>query len=97
MAALNPHGSDGGLLGNEEAEEISPAVVAAKEQGIEALGPVPADTIFHQATEGRYDVVLAMFHDQGHIFGESLRVRGEHHGQLGPTFRSDLRRPRHGL
>ena len=67
VAALNPHGSDGGLLGNEEAEEISPAVAAAQEQGIEAIGPVPADTIFHQATEGRYDVVLAMFHDQGHI------------------------------
>ena len=67
VAALNPHGSDGGLLGHEEAEEISPAVEAAREQGIDALGPVPADAIFHQATEGRYDVVLAMFHDQGHI------------------------------
>ena len=67
VAALNPHGSDGGLLGNEEAEEISPAVTAAQDQGINAVGPVPADSIFHQATQGRYDVVLAMFHDQGHI------------------------------
>ena len=67
VAALNPHGSDGGLLGNEEAEEISPAVAAALELGIDAVGPVPADAIFHQATQGRYDVVLAMFHDQGHI------------------------------
>ena len=67
VAALNPHGSDGGLLGNEEAEEISPAVTAAQNQGINAVGPVPADSIFHQATQGRYDVVLAMFHDQGHI------------------------------
>ena len=67
VAALNPHGSDGGLLGNEEADEIYPAVADAQEQGIDAIGPVPADTIFHQATEGRYDVVLAMFHDQGHI------------------------------
>ena len=66
-AALNPHGSDGGLLGNEEAEEIAPAVAAARERGINALGPVPADIVFHQANEGRYDVVLAMFHDQGHI------------------------------
>ena len=66
-AALNPHGSDGGLLGNEEAEEIAPAVAAARERGINALGPVPADIVFHQAIEGRYDVVLAMFHDQGHI------------------------------
>ncbi|PKB66685.1 MAG: 4-hydroxythreonine-4-phosphate dehydrogenase PdxA [SAR202 cluster bacterium Io17-Chloro-G4] len=66
-AALNPHGSDGGLLGNEEAEEISPAVAQAKEQGIHAVGPIPADIVFHHAIEGRYDVVLAMFHDQGHI------------------------------
>ena len=67
VAALNPHGSDGGLLGNEEAEEISPAVKAAQERGIAAEGPVPADVVFHQATQGRYDAVLAMFHDQGHI------------------------------
>ena len=67
VAALNPHGSDGGLLGIEESEEISPAVTAAQDQGINAVGPVPADSIFHQAIQGRYDVVLAMFHDQGHI------------------------------
>lgn len=66
-AALNPHGSDGGLLGHEEAEEISPAVVAARAEGINAIGPVPADIVFHHATEGRYDAVLAMYHDQGHI------------------------------
>ena len=66
-AALNPHGSDGGLLGDEEAEEISPAVEAAKAEGINAFGPVPADIVFHQAAEDRYDVVLAMYHDQGHI------------------------------
>ncbi len=66
-AALNPHGSDGGLLGREEAEEIAPAVAAAQAQGINAFGPVPADAVFHQAVEGRYDVVLAMYHDQGHI------------------------------
>ena len=67
VAALNPHASDGGLLGNEEAEEIAPAVAAAQTLGIDAVGPVPADVVFHQAIEGRYDVVLAMFHDQGHI------------------------------
>ena len=66
-AALNPHGSDGGLLGNEEAEEIAPAVAAAREEGINAFGPVPADIVFHHAVENRYDVVLAMYHDQGHI------------------------------
>ena len=67
VAALNPHGSDGGLIGNDEAEEIVPAVEAAKEKGINAIGPVPADTIFNQAIDGAYDVVLAMYHDQGHI------------------------------
>jgi 4-hydroxythreonine-4-phosphate dehydrogenase len=67
VAALNPHGSDGGLLGNEEAEEIAPAVEDAKLKGILAAGPVPADVVFHQAIQGRYDAVLAMFHDQGHI------------------------------
>ena len=67
VAALNPHGSDGGLLGNEEAEEIAPAVEEARQKGIDAYGPVPADIVFHQAIQGAYDVVLAMYHDQGHI------------------------------
>ena len=66
-AGLNPHNSDGGLLGNEEADEIAPAVQAARERGIDAVGPIPADSVFHQAISGRYDAVLAMFHDQGHI------------------------------
>ena len=67
VAALNPHASDGGLLGNEEAEEILPAVEEARQKGIAAYGPVPADIVFHQAIQGSYDVVLAMYHDQGHI------------------------------
>ena len=66
-AALNPHGSDGGLLGHEEAEEIGPAVTAARAEGVNAFGPVPADIVFHHAAENRYDAVLAMYHDQGHI------------------------------
>ena len=67
VAALNPHGSDGGLLGSEEADEIAPAVVQAQNEGINASGPVPADIIFHQAIQGRYDATLCMYHDQGHI------------------------------
>ena len=66
-AGLNPHNSDGGLLGNEESEEIAPAVAAARDRGIDVVGPIPADSVFHQAIQGRYDAVLAMFHDQGHI------------------------------
>ena len=79
-AGLNPHNSDGGLLGNEEADEIAPAVQAARERGINVVGPIPADSVFHQAIQGRYDAVLAMFHDQGHIpvkvygFEESVTV-----------------------
>ena len=67
VAALNPHASDGGLLGDEEEKEIAPAVEKARSLGIEAIGPVPADTVFNEAISGRYDVVLAMYHDQGHI------------------------------
>ena len=80
VAALNPHASDGGLIGDEEEREIAPAVASAREQGIDATGPVPADIVFHQAIEGRYDAVLAMYHDQGHIpvkvhgFEESVSV-----------------------
>ena len=66
-AALNPHGSDGGLLGSEEAEEIAPAVEEARAEGINVAGPIPADIVFHHAAEDRYDAVLAMYHDQGHI------------------------------
>ncbi len=67
VAALNPHASDGGLLGDEEAKQIAPAVEDARAAGIDAAGPVPADTIFNQAIDGRFDAVIAMYHDQGHI------------------------------
>ena len=72
-AALNPHASDGGLLGDEEATAIAPAVRDAQQQGILAQGPIPADIVFHQAIQGAYDVVLAMYHDQGHI---PIKVHG---------------------
>ena len=96
-AGLNPHNSDGGLLGNEEADEIAPAVAAARERGIDAVGPIPADSVFHQAIQGRYDAVLAMFHDQGHIPGQGVRLRGERYRQPGPALRPHLRGPRHRL
>ncbi len=67
VAALNPHGSDGGLIGSEEDEQIAPAVGEARSEGMDASGPIPADTVFNQAIDGKYDVVLAMYHDQGHI------------------------------
>lgn len=67
VAGLNPHASDGGLFGEEEAEEIVPAVKAAREEGFLVEGPVPADTLFSKARGGFYDGCVAMYHDQGHI------------------------------
>ena len=67
VSALNPHASDGGLLGNEEFEEILPAVEKAQGEGVIVDGPIPADTVFNQNIDGRYDVCIAMYHDQGHI------------------------------
>lgn len=67
VAALNPHGGDGGLLGREEIEVIAPAVETARMEGIEAVGPIPADSVFFRAVRGEFDVVVAMYHDQGHI------------------------------
>jgi 4-hydroxythreonine-4-phosphate dehydrogenase len=67
VAALNPHGSDGGLFGDEEETIIAPAVALARKQGIDATGPHPADTLFVLAERGRFDGVVAMYHDEGHI------------------------------
>jgi len=67
VAALNPHGSEGGLFGSEEINEIIPAVKAAQDMGIDAHGPYPADSVFTRAIGGEFDAVLAMYHDQGHI------------------------------
>ena len=67
VAALNPHGGDGGLLGREEIEEIAPAVQEARKLGWDVTGPIPADSVFPQAIRGRYDAVLVLYHDQGHI------------------------------
>lgn len=75
LAALNPHGGEGGLLGAEEVEELMPAVAAAVTQGIDVTGPVPADSVFNRAINGEFDVVLALYHDQGHI---AIKVHNFH-------------------
>jgi 4-hydroxythreonine-4-phosphate dehydrogenase len=67
VAGLNPHNGENGLLGREELEEIGPAVEAAHRRGIDASGPIPADSVFFQAIRGDYDAVVTMYHDQGHI------------------------------
>ena len=65
VCGLNPHAGDGGALGTEEAEIIFPAIEAAQANGLNVAGPVPADVIFFQALEKKYDAVVAMYHDQG--------------------------------
>ena len=67
VAALNPHGGEGGLLGREEIEEIAPAVEACQKDGLDVVGPYPADSVFYRAIGGEFDAVLALYHDQGHI------------------------------
>ena len=67
VAGLNPHAGEGGLFGREEIETIAPAIEAARAEGIDATGPWPGDTVFMQARAGRFDVVVAQYHDQGLI------------------------------
>jgi 4-hydroxythreonine-4-phosphate dehydrogenase len=67
VAGLNPHASEGGLFGNQEAEQIVPAIMAARADGLDVSDPQPPDTVFLRASKGVYDIVVAMYHDQGHI------------------------------
>ena len=67
IAGLNPHSGENGLFGNEEVDEIAPAVKRAQDLGIDVVGPIPADSVFHFGLKGRYDAVLSLYHDQGHI------------------------------
>lgn len=67
VAGLNPHAGEGGLFGDEEIRIIRPAVEAARSEGIDASGPWPGDTVYMQARQGRFDVVVAQYHDQGLI------------------------------
>lgn len=72
VAALNPHGGDNGLFGTEEITDLIPAVEAAKERGINCTGPVPADSVFNIGKSGKYDAILSLYHDQGHIACKTL-------------------------
>ncbi|MBI4243743.1 MAG: 4-hydroxythreonine-4-phosphate dehydrogenase PdxA [Planctomycetes bacterium] len=65
VSGLNPHAGDGGLLGQEEIQEIAPAIKQAQAERITAIGPIPPDTVFIMAREGRYDAVISMYHDHG--------------------------------
>lgn len=67
VAGLNPHSGEHGLFGMEEIEEITPAIEAARKDGINAVGPVPADSVFYHGLNGEYAAILSLYHDQGHI------------------------------
>ena len=67
VPGLNPHSGEGGLFGDEEEKHIIPAIEAAKEMGMNVRGPLPPDTAFLRAYRGEFDLVVAMYHDQGHI------------------------------
>lgn len=72
VAGLNPHNGDHGLFGTEEITDLEPAVKAAQEMGINAVGPCPADSLFHIGKSGKYDAILSLYHDQGHIACKTL-------------------------
>lgn len=67
IAGLNPHAGEGGLFGNEEERFIRPAIEAARQRGLNVSDPQPPDTVFLRAKKGEFDIVVAMYHDQGHI------------------------------
>ncbi len=77
VAGLNPHAGEGGLFGREEIEEIAPAIEKARSWGLDVSGPHPPDTVFMQARQGAFDVVVAMYHDQGLI---PVKLLGLEHG-----------------
>lgn len=80
VASLNPHAGEGRLFGTEEWDEIMPAIIEARGEGLDVSDPLPADTLFHKAKERYYDIVVAMYHDQGLIplkllaFGKAVNV-----------------------
>jgi len=82
VAGLNPHAGEDGLLGTEDDAEVAPAVERARDEGIDAVGPIAPDTVYVRAASGEFDCVLSMYHDQGHIpiktlgFGEGGTVSG---------------------
>ncbi len=77
VAGVNPHAGENGLFGQEEINILNPAIATMKEEGIDVYGPCPPDTVFLQASQGQYDIVVAMYHDQGHI---PLKLMGFYDG-----------------
>ncbi|MSP39556.1 MAG: 4-hydroxythreonine-4-phosphate dehydrogenase PdxA [Deltaproteobacteria bacterium] len=86
VAALNPHGGEQGIFGDEEIEIITPAINAARKKGVGAFGPYPADSLFYHAARGDYDAVVCMYHDQGLIPLKLHHFYGGVALTLGPPF-----------
>jgi 4-hydroxythreonine-4-phosphate dehydrogenase len=76
VAALNPHGGENGAFGHEELDEIIPACEELRAEGLPVHGPIPADSVFHQGLEGRFEGVLSQYHDQGHIAAKTYDFDG---------------------
>jgi 4-phospho-D-threonate 3-dehydrogenase / 4-phospho-D-erythronate 3-dehydrogenase len=91
VAGLNPHAGESGAFGCEDRDLISPAVLAARSEKLDAHGPFPPDTIFMQAVKGKYDAVVCMYHDQGHIPLKLLDFEGGINVTLGlPIIRTSV-------
>lgn len=86
VCGLNPHAGEDGTIGREDLDIIAPAVTALNSKGIRAIGPRPGDTIFHEALEGQFDAVLAMYHDQGLIPVKTLDLWGGVNVTIGLPF-----------
>jgi 4-hydroxythreonine-4-phosphate dehydrogenase len=72
IAGLNPHSGEHGLFGDEEVNHVAPAVEELRAEGYEVVGPIGADSVFHLALKGRFNSVLSLYHDQGHIATKTL-------------------------
>jgi 4-phospho-D-threonate 3-dehydrogenase / 4-phospho-D-erythronate 3-dehydrogenase len=91
VAGLNPHAGEAGAFGSEEGQAITPAVEAARTQGVDVTGPVPPDTVFLRALRGEFDAVVCMYHDQGHIPMKLLDFEGAVNVTLGlPIVRTSV-------
>ncbi len=91
VAGLNPHAGESGALGDEEERVIRPAVVAARQRGLDASGPYPADTVFLRARRGAFDIVLSLYHDQGGIACKTLGLERTVNVTLGlPIIRTSV-------